>query len=40
MNVELKKLMIQNRIETLKTRSKDNYPIIKKLERKYRLLDK
>ena len=38
MNTELKKLLIQNRIEHLKTTGKDNGPIIKKLERKQRIL--
>ena len=38
MSVELKKLMIKNRIDRLRTRDEDNYPIIKKLERKLRML--
>lgn len=33
MNTEFKKLAIQNRIDRLRARSKDNYLIIKKLER-------
>lgn len=39
MNAELKKLLIQNRIDRLKTRDSANNPIIKKLERKQRTLD-
>lgn len=39
MSVEFKKLAIRNRIARLSTRGKDNYPIIKKLERQYRALD-
>ena len=40
MNTEFKKLAIQNRIARLRTNGKDNGPIIKKLERQYRNLDK
>lgn len=40
MNVEFKKLAIQNRIDRLKARGKDNYGAIKKLERQLRNLDK
>ena len=40
MNTEFKKLAIQNRIARLSTRGKDNYPIIKKLERRLRTLNK
>ena len=36
MNTDLKKLAIQNRIDRLRARGKDNYPIIKKLERELR----
>lgn len=40
MSVELKKLAIQNRINRLRTSGKDNYPIIRKLERRMRALDR
>ena len=40
MSIEFKKLAIQNRIDRLKARGKDNYSIIKKLERQLRNLDK
>lgn len=38
MSTEFKKLTITNRIAQLKARGKDNYPIIKKLERRLRAL--
>ena len=38
MNVELKKMLIQGRIERLRANGKDNYPIVKKLERQLRAL--
>lgn len=38
MNTELKKLAITNRIARLKTRDKENGPVIKKLERQYKAL--
>jgi len=38
MNTEFKKLAIQNRIDRLRSRGKDNYPIIKKLERQFKAL--
>lgn len=38
MNTEFKKLAITNRIDRLRARGKDNYPIIKKLERQLRAL--
>lgn len=38
MNVELKKTLIQSRIERLRANGKDNYPIIKKLTRQLRAL--
>lgn len=38
MSTELKKLLIQNRIEHLKTTGKDNSTIINKLLRKQRTL--
>ena len=39
MSIEFKKLAIQNRIDRLKTRNKDNYPIVKKLERALKALN-
>lgn len=38
MSIEFKKLAITNRIARLRARGKDNYPIIKKLERQFRAL--
>lgn len=38
MNTEFKKLAITNRIARLRARGKDNYSVIKKLERQYRAL--
>lgn len=38
MSVEFKKLAIQNRIDRLRARGKDNYPIIKKLTRQLNAL--
>ena len=39
MNAEFKKLAITNRIARLRARGKDNYSIIKKLERQLRALN-
>jgi hypothetical protein len=40
MNVDFKRLAITNRIARLKSSGKDNYAVIKKLERQLRNLDK
>jgi hypothetical protein len=40
MNIELKKLAIQNRIDRLKTNGKENGRVIQKLERQLRNLNK
>lgn len=40
MNIELKKLAIQNRIDRLKTNGKENGRVIQKLERQLRNLSK
>ena len=39
MSIEFKTLVIQNRINRLMARGKDNYSIVKKLERQLRNLD-
>lgn len=40
MNVEFKKLAIQNRINRLRSNGKDNGRVVQKLERQRRNLDK
>lgn len=40
MNIELKKLAIQNRIARLRANGKENGRVVQKLERQYRNLNK